>query len=115
MSDFDSDELERAMSTSNANTLRDMMKKSEENTKGNGKVNGLVIASKTGTAEHGNDPKSTPPHAWYVAFAPADNPQIAVAVLVESGGNRGLAATGGSVAASVGRATINALPGIGGR
>jgi peptidoglycan glycosyltransferase len=115
MSNFDSDELERAMSTSNANTLRDMMKKSEENTKGNGKVNGLVIASKTGTAEHGNDPKGTPPHAWYVAFAPADNPQIAVAVLVESGGNRGLAATGGSVAASVGRATINALPGIGGR
>ncbi|MBP2321812.1 peptidoglycan glycosyltransferase [Kibdelosporangium banguiense] len=115
MSDFAADDLGRAMSTSNANTLRDMMKKSEDNTKGNGKVNGLVIASKTGTAEHGNDPKKTPPHAWYVAFAPADNPQIAVAVLVESGGNRGLAATGGSVAASVGRATINALPGIGGR
>jgi penicillin-binding protein A len=115
MSEFDSDSLGRAMSASNAATLRDMMKKSEENTKGNGKVNGLVIASKTGTAEHGTDPKNTPPHAWYVAFAPADNPQIAVAVLVESGGNRGLAATGGSVAASVGRATINAMPGIGGR
>jgi penicillin-binding protein A len=115
MSDFDPDELGRAMSGGNAQELRDMMKKSEENTKGDGKVAGLVIASKTGTAEHGSDPKRTPPHAWYVAFAPADNPQIAVAVLVESGGNRGLAATGGSVAASVGRATINALPGIGGR
>jgi penicillin-binding protein A len=115
MSKFTADELGRAMSGSNAGVLRDMMKKSEENTKGNGKVNGLVIASKTGTAEHGTDPKNTPPHAWYVAFAPADNPQIAVAVIVESGGNRGLAATGGSVAASVGRATINAMPGIGGR
>ncbi|MET0132362.1 MAG: penicillin-binding protein 2 [Kibdelosporangium sp.] len=115
MSDFDPDELGRAMSGSNADELRDMMKLSEQNTKGDGKVNGLVIASKTGTAEHGPDPKRTPPHAWYVAFAPADNPQIAVAVIVENGGNRGLAATGGSVAASVGRATINAFPGIGGR
>ncbi|MCE7005059.1 penicillin-binding protein 2 [Kibdelosporangium philippinense] len=115
MSKFDADELGRAMSTSNANALRDMMKKSEDNTRGNGKVNGLSIASKTGTAEHGFDPKNTPPHAWYVAFAPADNPQIAVAVLVENGGNRGLAATGATVAASIGRATINAMPGIGGR
>jgi penicillin-binding protein A len=115
ISEFDADELDRAMSGSNANELRDMMKKSEENTKGDGKVPGLVIASKTGTAEHGVNPKATPPHAWYVAFAPADNPQIAVAVVVENGGDRGLAATGGSVAASVGRATINALPGIGGR
>nr|WP_042184052.1 penicillin-binding protein 2 [Kibdelosporangium sp. MJ126-NF4]CEL16045.1 Cell division protein FtsI [Peptidoglycan synthetase] [Kibdelosporangium sp. MJ126-NF4]CTQ93970.1 Cell division protein FtsI [Peptidoglycan synthetase] (EC 2.4.1.129) [Kibdelosporangium sp. MJ126-NF4] len=115
MSKFDADELGKAMSSSNATVLRDMMKKSEENTSGNGKVKTLTIASKTGTAEHGKDPKATPPHAWYVAFAPADNPQIAVAVIVESGGNRGLAATGGSVAASVGRAAINALPGIGGR
>jgi peptidoglycan glycosyltransferase len=115
ISDFDADELGRAMSGSNANELRDMMKKSEENSRGDGKVPGLVLASKTGTAEHGTDPKNTPPHAWYVAFAPADNPQIAVAVVVENGGDRGLAATGSSVAASVGRATINALPGIGGR
>jgi peptidoglycan glycosyltransferase len=115
ISNFDSDGLGRAMSSSNAHELRDMMKKSEDHTKGDGKVAGLQIASKTGTAEHGADPKNTAPHAWYVAFAPADNPQIAVAVLVESGGNRGLGATGGSVAASVGRATINALPGIGGR
>jgi peptidoglycan glycosyltransferase len=115
ISDFDADDLGRAMSGTNAGKLRDMMKKSEDNTKGDGKVAGLQIASKTGTAEHGANPKATPPHAWYVAFAPADNPQIAVAVLVENGGDRGLAATGGSVAATVGRATINALPGIGGR
>jgi penicillin-binding protein A len=115
ISDFESDQLSRAMTGSDANKLRDMMKLSEDHTAGDGKVPGLVIASKTGTAEHGTDPKNTPPHAWYVAFAPADNPQIAVAVLVENGGDRGLAATGGKVAAGIGRATINALPGIGGR
>ncbi|TCO64633.1 penicillin-binding transpeptidase domain-containing protein [Actinocrispum wychmicini] len=115
ISDFRSNELSRAMTGSNAQALRDMMKLSEDHTKGDGKVQGLVIASKTGTAEHGSDPKNTPPHAWYVAFAPADNPQIAVAVVVENGGDRGLAATGSSVAAGVGRAAINALPGLGGR
>jgi peptidoglycan glycosyltransferase len=41
-----------------------------------------------------------------VAFAPAQNPTVAVAVLVENGGNRALEATGGSVAAPVGRAVI---------
>jgi peptidoglycan glycosyltransferase len=41
-----------------------------------------------------------------VAFAPAENPQVAVAVLVENGGDRALEATGGSVAAPIGRAVI---------
>jgi penicillin-binding protein 2 len=39
-------------------------------------------------------------HAWFIAFAPADNPRIAVAVLVENGGH------GGSVAAPMARAVI---------
>ncbi|WP_007027223.1 peptidoglycan D,D-transpeptidase FtsI family protein [Saccharomonospora iraqiensis] len=102
-----------AMSAANAGVLRDMMIASESNTGGGGKDPALKIASKTGTAEHGTDPKSTPPHAWYTAFAPYDNPEIAVAVLAESGGDRGLAATGGSVAAEVGRATVAAALGGG--
>jgi peptidoglycan glycosyltransferase len=68
----------------------------------------LVIASKTRTAENGTDPKNTPPHAWYVAFAPADNPKVAVAVMVENGGDLGLDATGGKVAGPVGRSVIAA-------
>jgi penicillin-binding protein A len=103
ISDFEADSMDRAMSARNAEALRDMMIKSEEHTGGAGKVPGLTIASKTGTAETGNDPKNTPPYAWYVAFAPADNPKIAVAVVVES---RDVAATGGRDAAAIGRATI---------
>jgi len=102
-----------ALSPENAQTLKQMMEASENNTKGGGKRSDIKIASKTGTAEHGSDPKATPPHAWYTAFAPADDPQIAVAVIVESGGNRGLAATGGTVAAEIGRAAINAQLGGG--
>ncbi len=49
-----------------------------------------------------------------MAFAPADNPQVAVAVLVENGGNLGLSATGGKVAAPIGRAVIVAALQAGG-
>ena len=102
-----------ALSSSNAAILKDMMIASEGFTKGGGKRPDIQIASKTGTAEHGTDSKNTAPHAWYTAFAPANDPQIAVAVIVEDGGNRGLAATGGTVAAEIGRAAINAKLGGG--
>lgn len=101
-------EAGRAVSPAVAETLRQFMIASELNTAGAGSVPGVQIASKTGTAEHGTDPRNTPPHAWYIAFAPADNPQVAIAVIVEDGGDRALAATGGSVAAPIGRAVIQA-------
>ncbi|MEW2506403.1 peptidoglycan D,D-transpeptidase FtsI family protein [Amycolatopsis sp. CA-161197] len=102
-----------ALSPENDQILTQMMIASEGFTAGKGKDPALKIASKTGTAEHGTDSKNTPPHAWYTAFAPSDNPQIAVSVIVENGGNRGLAATGGSVAAEIGRAAIAARLGGG--
>ncbi|WP_409461869.1 peptidoglycan D,D-transpeptidase FtsI family protein [Amycolatopsis sp. GA6-003] len=102
-----------ALSPENNKILTDMMIASESFTKGGGKNDALKIASKTGTAEHGADSKNTAPHAWYTAFAPSDNPQIAVSVIVENGGNRGLAATGGTVAAEIGRAAIAARLGGG--
>jgi peptidoglycan glycosyltransferase len=97
----------QAVSAEVASTLTDLMVASEENTAGSGGAS-YRIASKTGTAEHGADPRNTPPHAWYIAFAPAENPKIAIAVIVENGGDRALAATGGSVAAPVARAVLDA-------
>ncbi|MGH3870886.1 MAG: peptidoglycan D,D-transpeptidase FtsI family protein [Pseudonocardiaceae bacterium] len=99
---------ETAMSRSTAAALREMMVAAEKSYRNDGKINGVDIAAKTGTAEHGVDPKNTPPHAWYVAFAPAQDPQVAIAVLVEDGGDRALEATGGSRAAPIGRAVIGA-------
>ncbi|MFC8930526.1 peptidoglycan D,D-transpeptidase FtsI family protein [Rhodococcus sp. NPDC057135] len=98
----------QAISPAVAATLTDLMIGSENFTGGDGKIPGVQIASKTGTAEHGVNPRETPPHAWYIAFAPAQNPTVAVAVIVENGGDRGLVATGGSVAAPIGRAVIAA-------
>jgi peptidoglycan glycosyltransferase len=108
------DRLGRAIDPSVARTLTELMVNNENSYSGAGKITGVQIAAKTGTAEHGTDPKNTPPHVWYVAFAPADNPQVAVAVLVESGGDpNDLAATGGAVAAPIGRAVIRAALGGG--
>lgn len=48
----------------------------------------VSVAGKTGTAEFGPIKKdgTYPTHAWYTAFAPADNPKIAVTVFLEDGG-----------------------------
>jgi peptidoglycan glycosyltransferase len=106
------DRIGTAIDPNVARTLTEMMVNNENSYSGSGKITGVEIAAKTGTAEHGADPKSVAPHVWYVAFAPADDPQVAIAVLVESGGDRSnLAATGGTVAAPIGRAVIRAALG----
>jgi len=56
------------------------------------------VAGKTGTAENAVKDKE---HAWFVAFAPADNPTIAVAVCLENSGR-----TGSEVAVPIAREVI---------
>ena len=50
---------------------------------------GVPAAGKTGTAQFGNAGKT---HAWFIGFAPFDHPTIAIAVIVEGGGEGHLAA-----------------------
>ena len=54
---------------------------SERGTAASARIQGMVLAGKTGTAE--NPPN--PDHAWFVGFAPADDPKIVVAVFLEFG------------------------------
>ena len=60
------------------------------------KIPGVDVAGKTGTAE--NRP-GEPPHGWFVGFAPAENPTVVVAVIVENTPDGGLTAAplGGQV------------------
>lgn len=60
------------------------------------RVEGVNVAGKTGTAQnpHGKD------HAWFIGFAPYENPEIAFAIIVENAG------TGGSVAAPIAREIV---------
>lgn len=67
-----------------AATLKEMMVGVvEEGTSTSAQIQGVEVAGKTGTAEV--PPRA--PHSWFIAFAPADDPEIAVAVLVENGGD----------------------------
>lgn len=61
------------------------------------KITGVRVAGKTGTAQADGGP----PHAWFIAFAPADAPRYAVSVIVERGGSLGSEATGGRIAAPI--------------
>jgi len=71
--------------------IREGMRRVVEQPGGTGglaRVKGIEVAGKTGTAQ--NPPN--PDHAWFVGFAPFDNPQIAIAVVVEHAGFGGTAA-----------------------
>ena len=70
------------------------------------KITGVQVAGKTGTAEQGN---GKPPHAWFTAFAPANDPKVAVAVVVEDGGNAGNEAAGGRLAGPIAKAVMEAV------
>jgi penicillin-binding protein 2 len=79
----------------------------QEGTGVRSKVPGVLIGGKTGTAQvvkKGEEKKHADlkDHAWFVSFAPVDNPRIAVVVLVENGG------FGGQVAAPIAKAVYEA-------
>jgi peptidoglycan glycosyltransferase len=101
----------RTMTPQTAATLKQfMIQVVQQGTGTAAQIPGIQVAGKTGTAETGTN---APPHAWFIAFAPADNPQYAIAVLVEHGGvsGAGAEATGGRVAAPVAAQVLRALLG----
>ena len=89
---FNRQEQSRVMSEKAASDLTGMMESVVESGSGTAaQLEGLQVAGKTGTAETGAGD-----NAWFIAFAPSDDPEVAVAVVVE-GGNQ--SQTGGEVAA----------------
>jgi peptidoglycan glycosyltransferase len=91
-----------------ANQLTEMMLSVVENGSGRAaQIPGVQVAGKTGTAQVRED---VPDHNWFIGFAPADDPQIAVAVFVANGGG-----TGGDVSAPIAQQVMQAyLEGQGG-
>jgi peptidoglycan glycosyltransferase len=72
----------------------------------NARISGVDVAGKTGTAENGtNDPYTL----WFTGFAPAENPEVAVAVVVENGGGLGQTGFGNSVAAPIAKKVLEAV------
>jgi len=100
------------VSAETAATMTDMMINVVENGTGQAaRISGVQVAGKTGTAETGVEgPEGTvQPNAWFTSFAPADDPQVAVAVVLEGTEDLGAAGTGGAVAAPVARQIMQAV------
>lgn len=103
------EKLSEPVSEETAKQLTSMMEDVVRNGTGTrAQISGVRVAGKTGTAQQG---AGEPPHAWFTAFAPADDPKIAIAVVVEDGGKRGKRASGGTVAAPIAKEVIKAVLG----
>ncbi len=71
-------------------------------------IPGIKVAGKTGTAQTSADRN---PYAWFVSFAPADDPQVAVAVLIEDAGVARDAISGSGLAAPIAKRVMEAVIG----
>lgn len=103
---FEPENVETAMSADVARVVTQMMVAAvADGTGGAAQIPGIEVAGKTGTAQ---TVEGENPHTWFIAFAPANDPQLAVAVIVENGGSFGSEATGGAVAAPMARLMFEA-------
>jgi peptidoglycan glycosyltransferase len=85
------EELRAILSADDARAIQVAMQRAVEGDLGRqftpgAKVPGVPTAGKSGTAELGGKGE---PHSWFIGFAPVEDPQIAIAVLVERGGRGG--------------------------
>ena len=95
------------ISQKTANGLKQMMIAAVKNgVSTNGAVPGTVVAGKTGTAQNGGN---NPYTLWFTGFAPADNPKVAVCVMVANGGGMGQGGSGNILAAPIARKVMKAV------
>lgn len=95
------------MSEATAAIVRQMMVGAvERGVSGNAQIRGIEVAGKTGTAQNG---KGEPYTLWFTGFAPANNPKVAVAVVVADGGGLGQSGRGNSLAAPIARKVMEAV------
>jgi penicillin-binding protein A len=95
--------MSQAMKPETAAALTDMMVKVVQGGTGtHAQIDGITVAGKTGTAETGRDRVYT---AWFIFFAPAENPKVAGAVVVENQLN----GFGGTVSAPIAKQLMEAI------
>ena len=99
--------LAQPITSATAEALREQMILSvSEGVASNASVSGIEVAGKTGTAENGPDQRVT---LWFTGFAPATNPKVAIALVIEDGGGRDSGVSGNATAAPVARAFFRAV------
>ena len=104
---YEPTEFGRAMSPEVADMVTDMMVEAVENGgSGGARIDGIAVAGKTGTAQNGQTQPNT---LWFTGFAPADDPRIAIAVVVENGAGQGQSGFGNTIAAPIAKKVIEAV------
>lgn len=106
---FDDVEFGRALEQGLADELVAMMVANVSDGAASGaRIDGVDVAGKTGTAENTGDEPYT---LWFTGFAPAENPEVAVAVVVEDGGGQGQSGSGNTIAAPIAKKVMEAVLG----
>ena len=96
-----------AVSSAVARDLTQMMiEVVDRGTGATAQIPGVKVAGKTGTAQSS---PVRPPYAWFVSFAHADDPKVAVAVLVEDAGVERNAISGSGLAAPIAKRVMEAV------
>ncbi|KAJ53203.1 cell division protein FtsI/penicillin-binding protein 2 [Clostridium tetanomorphum] len=97
--------LNTVTSKENAKIVKDFMRGVVSDGTGRGAaLEGIEVCGKTGTADYKEEGSGASPHSWFIGFAPYNDPQIALAVIVEGGGQGGIAAA--SIASGVFKAAL---------
>jgi penicillin-binding protein A len=106
---FPPEKVNEPVSAQVADQLKAMMVNVVENGTGqNAQIEGIEVGGKTGTAQRG---AGQAPHAWFIGFGSSGDRRIAVAVIIEAGGDLGSEATGGQLSAPIARSVIQAYLG----
>ncbi|PJJ65277.1 peptidoglycan D,D-transpeptidase FtsI family protein [Compostimonas suwonensis] len=104
---FEPKEYSRPISEKTAQEITQMMVRSvQSGAATNATIDGVSVAGKTGTAENGADDPYT---LWFTGFAPAEDPQYAVTVLVEDGGGLGQTGYGNGITAPIAKQVLEAV------
>jgi len=109
LEDHDPEELHQAISSGVATQLTQMMVEVVTNgTASSAQIPGVEVAAKTGTAERSEE---LAPYAWFVSFAPADDPEVAVAVFVENPNVPRELISGGGLAGPIAKSVMESVIG----
>lgn len=91
-----------------ADLTRMMVDVVENGTGARARIGGVQVAGKTGTAQTS---QQRPPFAWFTSFAPANDPKVAVAVIIEEAGVARSDISGGALAGPVAKSVMEAVIG----
>jgi peptidoglycan glycosyltransferase len=104
----DPEELSQAVSAETASEVTKLMVATVANgTAYSAAIPGIDVAGKTGTAQTGQS--DTSPYAWFISYAPAENPVVAVAVMIQNADIPRDEVAGGRLGGPIAKAVMEAV------